>query len=52
MLYVAAQLESTNNRVLNISLDILEDFVRNENTHATLLNTFGVLEALELVNIR
>ncbi|KAJ8966882.1 hypothetical protein NQ314_003246 [Rhamnusium bicolor] len=52
ILYAATLLENDNVRILELCLDILENFVGNESSHAFLLSTFGIYEALETLSIR
>ncbi|CAG9818938.1 unnamed protein product [Phaedon cochleariae] len=52
ILYAAMLLESENNTTISLSLDVLDNFVSNEETHYILLSTFGIYEALESLSIR
>ncbi|KAF2886686.1 hypothetical protein ILUMI_19487 [Ignelater luminosus] len=52
ILYVATLLDSKNREVLDLCLDILEIFIKNNKSHEVLTVTFGVIEALESLSIR
>ncbi|CAH0551846.1 unnamed protein product [Brassicogethes aeneus] len=52
ILYAAVMLEKSNLKVVELCLDIIENFIGNENTHKTLISTFGIYEAVESLNIR
>ncbi|XP_074033041.1 uncharacterized protein [Leptinotarsa decemlineata] len=52
ILYAATLLDSENLEVVSLCLDILENFISNEDAHACLLSTFGVYEALEALSIK
>ncbi|KAG5860819.1 hypothetical protein JTB14_024759 [Gonioctena quinquepunctata] len=52
ILYAATLLESDNAEILNLCLDILDNFVANEVAHTSLLSTFGVYESLQALSIR
>nr|CAI5819231.1 unnamed protein product [Callosobruchus analis] len=52
VLYAATLLDSDDETVLSLCLDILDNFVKNKKNHTFLLSTFGVYEALENLAIR
>lgn len=52
ILYAAVLLENEDLELLNLSLDILENFAENEETHSFLLSTFGIYESIESLSIR
>ncbi|KAK9886213.1 hypothetical protein WA026_015731 [Henosepilachna vigintioctopunctata] len=47
LLYPATMLESENLRVVELSQDILENFIANERNHSFIMSTFGIYEALK-----
>ncbi|CAG9855935.1 unnamed protein product [Phyllotreta striolata] len=51
VLYAATLLDNDDTEVLNLCLDILENFAENEETHAILLSTFGIYESVESLSI-
>nr|CAH7743025.1 unnamed protein product [Callosobruchus chinensis] len=52
VLYAATLLDSDDEAVLSLCLDILDNFVGNKKNHSFLLSTFGIYEALENLAIR
>ncbi|KAJ8977870.1 hypothetical protein NQ317_016354 [Molorchus minor] len=52
ILYATTLLENDNLKILELCLEIFANLVANESTHAFLLSTFGIYEALEALSIR
>lgn len=52
LLYPATLLEEKDATIVNLSLDVLENFISNDENHSIILSTFGVFEALESLALR
>ncbi|XP_045483143.1 armadillo repeat-containing protein 1-like [Harmonia axyridis] len=52
LLYPATLLEEKNPTIVNLSLDILQNLISNDENHRTILSTFGVYESLESLVVK